>query len=154
MNKIKTAKIINMYNPKDFKNYMPRIKYEVPKDNFVRSKFMDESKILKQNKMIDILSRHDYNNVSDSLIKENYWSDSANFVAFNKENKKINSASLGLFNSKNDNSDITILKVDDFIKLYTKVTANQMDLHPDKQIAYRNKFKDLLTYIAKNRSRE
>lgn len=154
MNDIKSTKIIKMYFPKQLEKFkQTQLKQTSIKDEFVKSKFAD-STILKQNKMVDILSRHDYNNISKSLQKEDYWSDSVNFVAFNKKNNKIEKASFGVLNNKTSKVEVFEKNIDDFIDMYTRVTSNQMDLHPDKQFVYRNTFKDLLTYIAKNRLRE
>lgn len=154
MNTIK-AKMINMFNTVEFKNVRQKyINTNIQKDQFIKHKYIDKDKLFKQNKLVEILSRHDYDKISKSLEKDDYWTDSVNYVAFNKMNNKIDDVTIGLFNQKTAETDIMSIKLDDFIKLYTKMTSNQMDLHPKQEQTYKNQFKDLMTYIAKNRKRE
>lgn len=148
-----------MYKNKEinFSKYKNSNKFDLPKDEFIKEKVISINKnkdTIKKQQMINILSAHDYNKVTNSLTKKNLWSDSVNLVGFNKSYDKLSGVNIGIFNSETAKVDMIKTDIDDFIDMYTKVTSKQMDLHPDKVKDYKKTFVDLLKYISKNRLKD
>lgn len=147
MNKIEIAKIINMYSPQQKDKVKPD--FTMPDDEFVKGDSMDNEQDIQKEKIVKLLDKVNYKNITDDLVDDEYWTNSVNFVGFNKKDGKIDSVSIGY-----DQDKVNIYTIDEFIELFTNVTANNIEREPENEANYKKDFVRLMTHISKNRVRD
>ncbi|MCR5265069.1 MAG: hypothetical protein K6E29_00570 [Cyanobacteria bacterium RUI128] len=147
MTKIEIGKIINMYNPQKQGKVKPN--FTIPDDEFVKGNSMNNEQELQKEKIVKLLDRVNYKNITDDLVEDDYWTNSVNFVGFNKKDGKIDSISIGY-----DQDKVNIYTVDEFIDLFTNVTADHIEKKPEEEAEYKQLFVNLMTHISKNRVKD
>ena len=109
---------------------------------------------MKNNDAVQLLLNKNLKELSTGLISEEYWTDSLSFVGFNTSGDKISSVSVGQNEIGNLEGNVKIISIDDFIDVYTHITANQIQNNPEYEKEYKKYFVNLMTYISQNRIRQ
>lgn len=147
MNKINFIKQLKQENIE--KKIMKKQNFKNIEDKLTLSQ--SSSKIVEA--MTEELFLKDYTKLISGLQKEYGWNNSVEFATFNKnENDKLLNISIGIFNLKKGNNDLTVMSINDFIEVMTNVTAKQINFHPEKESEYKKMYLDLLDYINKNKA--
>jgi len=99
------------------------------------------------------LSYKNFDNIINQIYTPDGWTNSVEFVAFNKNDKnKIANVSIGLFDLEEGNIDLNIIDINKFIKIFTNLTAINIEKNPQKEALYKENYLKLLKYIEQNRA--
>ena len=153
MKKIEFTKVPDIYNPQKTKN-VNNNNYSLPEDKFVKKDSMDTKKIENYDKISKMFGNRNYPDMSESLLKEGYWSDSINNVSFNTKNDLIDSVNLSVLDVETSKNREFNLSIDEFCRLYTRVTAYAINRAPEEEENYKKMFIKLLSFIEKNKIKE
>jgi len=144
----KDAKIIHIYNPKIQTRKF--VKFPDTKDSFIKeSKNM--TKELECNNFVQSMSFYKLDHVSNKLIEKGHWSDGINMVSFNTTDGKISSVSVCASPNGFPTNNVKQISVDNFIDLYTHLTAHHIKKNPTMETEYKEIFTNMISYLNKNK---
>lgn len=85
------------------------------------------------------------------LLNSELYGSAYNFVDYSLEDKKIYRINIGLFNRDLGEVEETSMKPELFIDIFTNLTAQQIEKHPEHEKHYKEIYLKLLKYIEKNK---
>jgi len=143
--KIEIAKIYKLNSPhKVASSRINNIK--LPEDKFIKKeRNMDNERFIKN------ISNCDFDSITKKLTQKGRWSDGINMIAYNKVNGKISSVSVAAPEFGTLAKEADIIAVEDFVDLFTHVTANKIRNNPEKETFYKNCFVNILEDINRNK---
>ncbi|MCM1338808.1 MAG: hypothetical protein NC191_03970 [Muribaculaceae bacterium] len=119
-------------------------------DEFVKA----ESAHLPLIEVNKFLLKVNYPKFMSRLLDSQYWTDGLNFVDIAPRKNVIEKVGVGLFDKKEASVVVHKLSLDDFSGILTQVTAANILKKPEKELAYKNLFLNLLNYIKAHRTQE
>lgn len=103
------------------------------------------------NNFVQAIGSYELNSLSNKLIENGRWSDGISLIAFNTTDGKISSVSVCASTNGLPQNDVKQISVDEFIDIYTNLTAHYIKQNPASEKEYEEIFTKMIAYLNQNK---
>ena len=131
-------------------NHAQKVMFTQGKDEFVKSKDMNEKLIKSDEHMADVLSENNFETLMQQLITKDFFYNGYDSIRLFIDNENDSSATIGIKNYKTDITEQYNYQIDDFIKLLDRILIIASDKFPGNKEEYNKKYLLLTEKIRKS----
>lgn len=106
---------------------------------------------IEYNDFIQAMGSYNLDSISNKLIEKGHWSDGVSLIAFNTTDGKISSVSVCASTNGLPQNDVKQISVDEFIDIYTHLTAHYIKQNPASEKEYEEIFTNMISYLNQNK---